>query len=133
HMIEPTTQHENEQVTRLNQHIKGRTPLPSGAGEIVESDRKRQHGIPEQDLRPNIEQKQRQERKLPDSDFPSQSCQLLCGSARTEKKRALPWVAGICLGVNDIVDAVEHQAERNQRIEKAHPKNPRAVKDLTPQ
>jgi len=51
---------------------------------------------------------------------------LWVGAARAEEVGALAWIVAITFGVDDVVDAVEEEAQRKDDIEKTEPKRGRA-------
>lgn len=46
---------------------------------------------------------------------------MLIGSARSEQVGAFAWVEAVAFGVDDVVNAVEEEAERKDDVEKAEP------------
>jgi len=60
---------------------------------------------------------------LPYGDLPAQGTKLLVGSARAKEVSALAGIEAVAGGVDDVVDAVEEEAERENDVEKAEPED----------
>src|SRR6266702_4764038 len=116
-MIQPTAEHEYEQVTGLNQNVERRSALPSEARSIVQPDGLQQRGIPPQDARSQERKERNQKWDLHHGDLPFQCAELFAFAARTEHESAFAWIHQIGFGVDDVIDAIKEEPEREQHKE----------------
>src|SRR5215467_5848539 len=79
--VQPTAQHKDEQITRLDCDVEGRVALPAEARRVVNAYGNQQNRVPPKNARAYEPVKRSEEGKLCDGDLPPQSRKLFVCAA----------------------------------------------------